>query len=92
MGKYGSGVGMKDVIEMEMQEAKGIMEKNKLTEEDQKALTDIIQEMAYQWCVSNASACAYEQCVPHRGNPLKLVASRKYQDIYNKKMNETFPW
>lgn len=63
MGKYGNGVSMRSAIEMEMQEANEILNRTNISEEDRKALLDIIQEMAYQWCQSNAFACAMEKAL-----------------------------
>lgn len=63
MGKYGSGVSMKTVIELEVREVEGILDYYKLPQEEKAQVIDALKEMAYQWCSSNATACALEDAV-----------------------------
>lgn len=92
MGKYGNGVNMKSVIEMEYAEVKDVLDKYKMAEADKVVVLDALQGMAYQWCHSNANACAYERCVPYKKNPLGLISSKKFQEEYKDKMEKTYPW
>lgn len=91
MSKYGSGVSMKSVIEMECEEVEKILDKYQVAEEDKVVVMSAMKEMAYQWCCSNAYACAYEICVPYKGNPMKLVASKKWNEKYMQVMADTYP-
>lgn len=63
MGKYASGTSMKTVIESEVNEVTAILDKSNLTQEDKSAVINALKEMAYQWCSSNATACAVENAV-----------------------------
>lgn len=54
---------MKTVIELEVEEVEGILDNNNLPEEEKAQVIDALKEMAYQWCSSNATACALEDAV-----------------------------
>lgn len=54
---------MKTVIELEVEEVEGILDNNNLPEEEKAQVIDALKEMAYQWCSSNAIACALEDAV-----------------------------
>ena len=54
---------MKTVIELEVGEVEGILDNNNLSEEEKAQVIDALKEMAYQWCSSNAVACALEDAV-----------------------------
>ena len=95
MGKYGSAVSMKDVIEMEVSEVTDILSRSKLTEEECTDIIDSLKEMAYQWCSSNAHACAFESAVK------SMLSEEDYQNLawavihggmQEKKMAETYPF
>ena len=54
---------MKTVIELEVREVEGILDYYNLPEEEKAQVIDALKEMAYQWCSSNATACALEDAV-----------------------------
>ena len=60
MGKYGSGVSMKDVIRMEVEDARSALEHEQVDEDVISYVLDILTNMAYNWCESNAAARAVE--------------------------------
>ena len=97
MGKYGSAVSMKDVIEMEVAEVTDILSRSKLTEEERTDIIDSLKEMAYQWCSSNATACAMEQSAKQFMTDVQFHewTSSVVQDksgIRQRKMHETYPF
>lgn len=97
MGKYGSGVSMKSVIEMEVAEVEGILDRNHIAEIDKKAVLDALKEMAYQWCQSNAGSCAVEAVLKERykdtwDDMIKhLVTNETYNRVRMEKIEATFP-
>ena len=79
--KYGSGASMRSVILAETEEVEAVLTKNGLSDADRETVMKAFREMAYQWCSSNAGACAMEDAV-----------RKIYPDIREKKMRETFPF
>lgn len=75
MGKYASGTSMKTVIKSEVKEVTGILKKSNLSKADQNAALDALKEMAYQWCMANASACAMERAA------LETLGEDRYTDL-----------
>lgn len=63
MGKYGSGVGMKNVIRMEVEDTKSALEHEGVDQDIIDYVLDILLNMAYNWCESNAAARAVEMWV-----------------------------
>lgn len=61
MGKYGSGVSMKDVIRMEVEDAKSALEHEEVDEDVISYVLDILTNMAYNWCTANAAGRAVEK-------------------------------
>lgn len=61
MGKYSNGIGMKDAIRMDVEDARSALEHEEVSEEVIEYVLDILKEMAYRWCSSNAAACAVEK-------------------------------
>lgn len=101
MGKYGSGVGMKDMIEMEFDEIKSILHPYKLGKQDEEELLGIVKNLAYEWCCSNACARAVEEWAKdHMSEEMYkkyvclLIPTHldNYHDTYVKVMSETYPW
>lgn len=96
MSKYGSCVSMKQVIQLEMQAAEKILDQSGLSDENKDALRDILREMAYQWCSTNASFCAYEAAVEkvcgHGDAMQQIMAEQCKSGAYERKMRETYPW
>lgn len=93
MGKYGNGVSMKTVIETEVADAEMLLQDQ--PEEVREEILNIIKEMAYQWCHSNAFACAMEQIISADMSESEFVQFG--QKIMNSpvvmdKMQETFPF
>ena len=95
MSKYGSAVSMKDAITMEVAEVEEILSRSNLQDEEKEAIVDSLKEMAYQWCSSNAHACAFESAVK------SMLSEEDYQNLawavihggmQEKKMAETYPF
>ncbi len=95
MGKYESGVSMKTVIKDEVGNVNRILVNKNVPDKDRNAVIDAIKEMAYQWCASNASACAVEQAVKN------VCGNEKYEEtvkasirngVMEQKMLETYPY
>ena len=95
MGKYGPGVSMKTAITEETKLVQGILDKSNLSEEDKDTVMGSLKEMAYQWCQSNATACAIEDAA------MKMVDVATWQTIEMEaarggaqgvKMAETYPF
>lgn len=97
MGKYGSGVNMKDVIRMEVEDAKSALEHEEVDQDIIDYVLDILTNMAYHWCESNAAARAVEMWVKDN------LSEEQYKDYltcliqpeYNEErwtvFEETFP-
>lgn len=95
MGKYGNGVSMKDAIRMEVEEVNERLNLNGVAEEDKIAILDALKEMAYQWCHSNAFACAMEQIISADMSESEFVQfGQKVMNspVVMDKMQETFPF
>ena len=89
-----AGISMKTVIETKYEGVKSILDKSNLSDEDKEQVLDYFKEMAYQWCNSNAMACATEDAVQ------KLCPNVDYAKIFTviissgvreKKIAETLP-
>lgn len=59
MSKYGSGLTINDVCKLEIAEAKEILKKYHVSEEDTREITDMITEAYFQLSVSAASGRAF---------------------------------
>ena len=95
MGKYASGTSMKTVIKSEVNEVKKILDKSSMQKDDKKAVMDALKEMAYQWCASNASACAFEETVKANVSEdvyTHLIRETLHSGLNEKKMSETWPF
>ena len=95
MGKHGPCASIREIIEHEVKAVEEILARSSLNKDDQKEVLDILKEMAYQWCSSNAGACAIEDAAlrllgPERSHELfqEFLKSGMKQD----KMRETFPF
>ena len=97
MGKYGSGTSMKTVITMELEEVTRILDRNHVPENDKKQILDAFKEMAYQWCESNATACALQKLMEVEYQDVykeimgSFLRSKVYHEEYAKKMQDTLP-
>ena len=97
MSKYGSGVSMKSHLSSELKEAQQILNKSNLSEEDKESVLSTIREIAYQWCTSNASACAIEELwkekFPKEYEEMMqtFLKSNTFHRVYQQKLQETFP-
>lgn len=95
MGKYATGTTMKEVIQSEVQGVTAILARSGLPKEDQKAVTDALKEMAYQWCSSNAMACAMENAAKQRMSEdeyAELCKAAIHSGIQEQKMKDTYPY
>jgi arginine decarboxylase-like protein len=59
MSKYGSGLTINDVCKLEVAEAKEILKKYHVSEEDTQAITDMITEAYFQLSESAAAGRAF---------------------------------
>ena len=95
MGKYASGTDMKTVITSEVADVQKILARSNLCAEDKKAVINAMKEMAYQWCSSNASACAMESEVTKLYGADGAAAIAKgviHNGVYEAKMADTYPF
>jgi hypothetical protein len=97
MGKYGSGVSMKSMLETEMKEIQAVLQKYDMSDEDKKIIINAYKEVAYQWCSSNANACACEkQITAAIGLEKQMkyinISSPEFNNAVYIKMKETYPW
>ena len=96
MSKYGPGVSMKTVITEEVAAVQNILNRSNLSEEDKKSVIDTVKEMAYQWCMANANACAIEDAAkdvlpdPVTWQTIALTTMNK--GVAAIKMAETYPF
>lgn len=97
MSKYGSGVRMKQVIVTETEMVESILRKSNLSQEDIQTVMDAFREMAYQWCTSNASACAFSAFLKdshpnvYEDSIGAFLGSDVYHKEYQRVLAETFP-
>lgn len=95
MGKYGNGVLMKDAIKMDVEQVIDILDRSNLSDEDKSEIVDTVEELAYQWCHSNAFACAMEQIISADMSESEFVQfGQKVMNspVVMDKMQETFPF
>lgn len=95
MGRYASGTPIKTVIRTEVRHVKAVLADSGLSKEAQKGIIDAFKEMAYQWCSSNAMACAMEAAAK------EMMTEEEYRDLCKKacesgvqeqKMKDTYPY
>lgn len=103
MSKYGSGVSMKSAIQMEIDEIKSILHPYDIDKDDLREVLDIVKEMAYQWCTSNAAGRAIDEWMKDNVSEdeynkfvtLLIPNGRhmdKYYETYEKVIQETYPF
>lgn len=94
MSKYGNSVSMRTVIESEVNEVNGILEKSSLSKKQKEQVVDAMKEMAYQWCCANASACALENAIreicPKEMERIMFASIRS--GFIERKKAETYPY
>ena len=98
MGKYGSGVSMREVIELELNEISEALDRGKMTFDDAEVVKDAYLEACFRWCNTNAVFCAFEEFV-HEKHPdvweellHGFLHDATYQRTYQKKMQATWPY
>ena len=97
MGKYGSGVSMKSMMEMELKEIENACNKYKMIEEDASVITDAYKEICYQWCTTNAMACYMEDMFVQMFGEDAYTQFCKtimwnFAPYQTEKLIDTFPW
>ena len=95
MGKYGNGVSMKDAIKMDVERTIEILDRSNLSDEDKSGIVDTVKELAYQWCYTNAFACAIEEIATEGMSQVEYFEFGKKvmkSPTIQKKMAETFPF
>lgn len=95
MGKYGNGVSMKTAIEAEVADAEMLLQDQ--PEEVREEILDIIKEMAFQWCQSNALLCVLENIArevidEYEQQKFRSVFIRRYYEEVQDKISETYPF
>lgn len=94
MSKYASGLTLDDVCKLEIEEAKMILEKYNVSDEDKTAITDMIKEACYQLHTSLASGRATERLLEDiTGKPVSenKTMFQKYI-IYMDEESHRFPF
>lgn len=95
MSKYGSGVSMKNMMLMEMEDVTKILDKYNMTAEDKKAITDALKEAFFQWASTNARFCQYEELFKQAYGEKAMMKIFKLliisEPYFAQKMNETYP-
>ena len=93
MAKYGNGIGIKSMLEQELNEITEILCKYEVSDEDGDKIVGAYKELAFQFCRMNASSCSFEEMLKEYMNDSDIF--RKYltleADRYQK-MEETYPW
>lgn len=95
MGKYGNGVSIKDAIKMGVERTIDILDRSNLSDEDKSEIVDIVKELAYQWCSTNAFACALEEVATANMSTEEFVRFGKFvmeSPTIHKRMMETYPF
>lgn len=97
MGKYDCGASMMTAIKNDFNEIMEVMEKYGVTGEDLETVMENYKHLAYEYCNSNAAACAVENQIIEKigcAEYLKCIdfASAKFNDDIREKMKETYPW
>lgn len=97
MGKYGNGISMKSVMEMELREIENACNKYKMTEEDASVITDAYKEICLQWCTTNAMACYMEDMfIQMFGEDVYAQFCKttmwNFTPYLTEKLMDTFPW
>ncbi|MBQ6121889.1 MAG: hypothetical protein IJI59_09125 [Clostridia bacterium] len=93
MGKYGSGVSMKDTMLMEMADVNEALDRSNISPEDRKIVTDALMEAYYHWAHTNAVACVFEEYIQAADKDLFMEAVNPARsiDAVMKKLAETYP-
>lgn len=79
MGKYGPGLTINDVCKLEVEEAKEILKKYKVSDFDAETITDMIKEAYYQFSRLATSGRALERL-------LEEMTGKKCQDYFQRYM------
>ena len=96
MGKYGNGVSMKSVVEMEMEIVEKVLDRYKMKKSDRRVITKALKNAYYLWCSSNAHACLFSDLVEQtygkeEMDKLCKMSIQAYPYIVQK-MEETYPY
>ena len=96
MSKYGNGIGMKKVISAEVEHVRDILSQNTLSDKDREDVMDILKEFAYQWCSSNAAACAiesaYRKLCPSDEDMHALCSEIMSSGVRDQVFDKTYPF
>lgn len=95
MSKYGNGIGMKAMLEMEFDIIREAVKE--LPKEKQDIVLDAYKSLAYEWCSSNAYMCLTEEML---GEAIDQETLTKFWKLIyrmavpyiNEKMVDTYPW
>ena len=95
MSKYPSSTPMRSVILQETGMIDRILRKSGLNKQDREDVLTAYKEAAYQWCSSNAMACAMEQAVIEiYGDEGMQAVNRtvRRNGVIEAKMLDTYPF
>ena len=97
MSKYGSGVSMKSMMEMEMEEVEKVLDKYNVSKKDRAVVTDALKEAFFQWCHTNAMACytdeMFRQMVGDKSyNEFCKMVMWNFTPYEIEKMKQTYAW
>lgn len=93
MAKYGNGISIKSMLEMELNEITEILCKYEVSDEDGDRIVGAYKELAFQFCTMNASACSFEEILKTYLSGPEIF--RRYlilEPSRHQKMEETYPW
>lgn len=97
MGKYGPGVSMKSMMQMEMKEVEKVLKKYNVSKKDSRTVTDALKEAYFQWCKTNAMANYTEDIFRQLAGEdtfkafCRMVITN-FMPYEDEKMKETYAW
>ena len=77
MAKYGSGLSLQHICDLELQEASEIMQKYGLPREARKRIADMIEEAYHEVMQANEHAATLEKCLMDMGVDYKRFIAWK---------------
>ena len=89
---------MKTVIISELEVIQKAIAHSNMGDEDAENIERAFLEIAYQWCSSNASFCAFDALLKEEHSETwnalmhSFLRSRVYNETYMTKMKDTYPF
>lgn len=93
MGKYGSGVSMKDMMRMEMAEVKAVLNRSAVSPNDRKIVTGALKQAFYLYANCNALSCVFEDNIMAEDMELfnRAANPARNMEAVQRKLMETYP-